>query len=144
MSQPLGVGPCGSLKARANREIRELGRANPTLRKSRYSLPRRFLRTCIVNRSVGQLLGLYLVFLLIALASEWVINRYEPSLLPGYYGATPRDFLKDVGGYLIAAQIGILAIVSVAVGVVTLLSERHDGSSRKYGHPTLLCRNLFL
>jgi hypothetical protein len=49
-----------------------------------------------------------------------------PPLLPGY---APRDFLKDVGSYLIAAQIGILAIVTVAVGVVTLLSDRQDGSS---------------
>jgi hypothetical protein len=35
----------------------------------------------------------------------------------------------DLGGYLIAGQIGILAIVSVAVAVVTLLSDRGDGAS---------------
>ena len=71
----------------------------------------------------------YIIVLLLALVCEWAFNRYAPSLLPGYTGAAPRDFLKDVGSYLMAAQIGILAIVSVAVGVVTLLSDRQDGSS---------------
>src|SRR5262249_32254360 len=37
--------------------------------------------------------------------------------------------LKDLGSYLIAGQIGILAIVSVAVAVVTLLSERNEGAA---------------
>jgi len=129
MSQLLGSGPFGSLKARVNREIRELSRANPILRKSRYSTPRRLLRASIVNRSMGQLLGLYVIVLLAAVISEWLANRYVPSLLPGYYGDTPRNFVKDIASYLIAAQIGILAIVSVAVGVVTLLSQRDYNSA---------------
>ncbi len=33
------------------------------------------------------------------------------------------------GSYLITGQIGVLAIVSVAIGVVTLISQRFDGSS---------------
>jgi len=78
---------------------------------------------------MGRFLGFYVVVLLLALLCEWAFNRYAPTLLPGYIGAAPRDFLKDVGSYLMAAQIGILAIVSVAVGVVTLLSDRQDGSS---------------
>jgi hypothetical protein len=78
---------------------------------------------------MGRFLGFYVTALLLALLCEWALNRYAPSLLPGYTGSAPRDFLKDVGSYLIAAQIGILTIVTVAVGVVTLLSDRQDGSS---------------
>jgi hypothetical protein len=129
MGQSVGAGLVGSLKTRVKHELRDLSRANRTLRRSRYSVPRRLLGASIVNRSVGQFLGLYVALLVLTLLSEWAINRYIPSLLPGYTGATPRDFLKDIGSYLIAAQIGILAIVSVAVGVVTLLSERNNGSS---------------
>jgi hypothetical protein len=129
MSERLGYGPLGSLRAYVALEIRLLRRGNSTLRHARYSLPRRLLRTALVERSIGQLLGLYLVVLAIALVGEWAANRYAVNLLPGYVGVGPRDFVKDVGSYLIAAQIGILAIVSVAVGVVTLLSERGDGSS---------------
>ena len=129
MQQSLGTGLFGSLRAQIDREMRELAWHNPTLRQSRYSIPRRLVRAAIVNSSIGQLLGLYAIALSLALVCEWVINRYAVSLLPGYYGDTPRGFLKDVGSYLIAAQIGLLAIVSVAIAVVTLLSQRDDSSS---------------
>jgi hypothetical protein len=129
VGQSLGAGSFGSLRAQVKREMRDLSRDNPTLRRSRYSVLRRVLRASIVDRSMGRFLGLYLIALLLALVCEWGLNRYAPSLLPGYIGGAPRDFLKDVGSYLIAAQIGILAIVSVAVGVVTLLSDRQNGSS---------------
>jgi hypothetical protein len=117
------------LKAQVKHEIRALSRDNQTLRRSRYPLARRLLGRLIVNHSVGQFLVPYAFVLLILLLCEWAGNRYFLALLPGYYGETPRDFLRDVGSYLIAAQIGILAIVTVAVGVVTLLSERSDGAS---------------
>lgn len=129
MAQSIGRGLFGSLRARVNHELRNLFRENSTLREARYSLPRRMLGYLLVNRSIGQFLTVYALLLLAALVVEWAANRYVPEWLPGYYGTGERDFLKDVASYLIAAQIGILAIVSVAVGVVTLLSERNDGSS---------------
>jgi hypothetical protein len=129
MGQSLGRGLFGSLRGQVKHDIRDLARDNRTLRQARYSVPRRWLGSLIVNRSITQFLALYALVLLVALLCEWAGNRYAPSLLPGYVGQAPRDFLKDIGSYLIAAQIGILAIVSVAVGVVTLLSERNDGSS---------------
>jgi hypothetical protein len=125
----LGRGFLGSLRSQVEHEIRKLSRENSVLRRARYSLPRRLLGRFFVNRSIGQLLSIYGLLLASALVLEWLGNRYFPARLLGYVGSTPRDFLKDVGSYLIAAQIGILAIVSVAVGVVTLLSDRNDGSS---------------
>jgi hypothetical protein len=129
MGQSLGRGLLGSLRAQIRHDIRSLSRDNRTLRQARYSAPRRLLGGLIVNRTISQFLVLYALVLLVVLLSEWAGNRYFHSLLPGYTGQAPRDFLKDIGSYLIAAQIGILAIVSVAVAVVTLLSERNDGSS---------------
>ncbi|HUC51997.1 MAG TPA: hypothetical protein VMA30_21630 [Xanthobacteraceae bacterium] len=129
MGEALGRGLLGSLRARVREEIAELAQTNPTLRRARYTLARRLLRFAVVDRSVGQFVGLYLLFLFITLICEWAINRYAPQLLLGYRGAALRDFLKDVSSYLIAAQIGILAIVSVAVAVVTLLSGAGDNPS---------------
>lgn len=129
MTETLGRGPCGSLKARVDSEIRELNKGNPTLRRTRYSLARRLLRSAIINRSVGQLVGLYLIVLIAVLLAEWAVNKHGGTWVPEYTGREPRDFVKDVNGYFLAGQIGILAIVSVAVGVVTLLSDRGDGSS---------------
>ena len=96
MGQPLGKGFLGSLRARVNHELRELAQENPTLRRSRYSLPRRLLRYTIANRSIGQILGLYFILLLGVLLCEWAASRFGPFLLPAYQGAAPRQFLTDV------------------------------------------------
>lgn len=125
----IGRGLLGSLRAQVRHDIGKLARENPALRQARYPLPRRLLGRLVADRSIWQFLSLYAFVLALALALEWLGNRYFPGRLPGYFGQAPRDFLKDVGSYLIAAQIGLLAIVSVAVGVVTLLSDRSDGSS---------------
>ena len=125
----VGRGLLGSLRAQVQHEIRGLARENRVLRRARYSFPRRLIGRFVVGRSVWQFLCLYGVVLALSLVLEWLGNRYFPGWLPGYARSELRDYLKDVGSYLIAAQIGILAIVSVAVGVVTLLSDRSDGSS---------------
>jgi hypothetical protein len=129
MAEQLGRGLFGGLNARVDHEIRELARENLTLRRARYSLGRRLLRGAVVGRSVGQFLLLYSAILAMALVGEWAVLRYGACLLPKYPDVFASGFLKDVGSYLIAGQIGILAIVTVAVGVVTLLSERTDGAS---------------
>lgn len=129
MTELLGRGLCGSLKARVNHEIRKLARSNTTLLRARYSLRRRLLREMVVNRSVGQLILLYSVISAVTLASDWAANHWLPWGLPSRTSDFDSGFLKDVASYLISGQIGILAIVSVAVGVVTLLSERNDNVS---------------
>jgi hypothetical protein len=129
MTEPLGRGLCGSLNARVDHEILELARENLALRRARYSLGRRLLRTAVVGRSVAQYLFIYSAVLVVVLLGEWAVGRYLPCRLPNYSDAFDPGFLKDLGSYLIAGQIGILAIVSVAIAVVTLLSERNDGAS---------------
>jgi hypothetical protein len=42
--------------------------------------------------------------------------------LPGWTPPEIKSPLKDIASYLIAAQVGILGIVSVAIGIVTLIS----------------------
>jgi hypothetical protein len=49
--------------------------------------------------------------------------------LPGWSGDTLKSFLKDAAGYLITAQVGMLGIVSIAVGLVTLIAQRDERSS---------------
>jgi hypothetical protein len=129
MAERFGRGLFGSLNAHVNYEIRELARTNPTLRRARYPLGRRLLRAIVIGRSVGQLLLFYLAILAITLFSEWENYHYMHRGLSNYSDYFETGFIKDLSSYLIAAQIGILAIVSVAVGVVTLLSERNNGAS---------------
>jgi hypothetical protein len=129
MTESLGRGLCGSLNARVDRDIRDVARENIALRRARYSLGRRALRAAVVGRSVGQFLLLYAFVVLVALLAEWGVGRYLYCSLPNYSESFDSGFVKDLASYLIAGQIGILAIVSVAVAVVTLLSERSGGAA---------------
>jgi hypothetical protein len=129
MFAPLGRGPWGSLRRYVDHEIQRLVCENIALRRARYSLGRRLLRVLVVERSASQWIVAYVVILVACLIGDWVIGHSLPGYVPDYPRTLDLGFFKDVASYLIAGQIGILAIVSVAVGVVTLLSDRDDGSS---------------
>jgi hypothetical protein len=66
---------------------------------------------------------------MLAALVEWQMAVHGVRFRPGYYGDGLKSDLKDIASYLISAQVGILAVVSVAVSVVTLLSQRDDGAS---------------
>jgi hypothetical protein len=57
---------------------------------------------------------------------EWAASRFAPSLL---HGDADADFLKDAAGFFLAAQVGILVVLTVAISVVTLLAQKDDGSA---------------
>jgi hypothetical protein len=57
---------------------------------------------------------------------EWAVGRYLPTIP---LGPTGVDFLKDAVGFFITAQAGILSVLAVAIGVVTLLTQKDDGSA---------------
>jgi hypothetical protein len=128
MVQTIGRGIFGSLRARVNHEIATLFRENQTLRRAKYSMRRRILRKLVVGNPIENLLLAYAVTLALVVIAEWAGNRFAPCILLGFQGPSLKGFMKDVGSYLIAAQVGILAIVSVAVAVVTLLSDRAGAS----------------
>lgn len=131
MEDPLGRGPLGSLRARARHELAELIRDNKVLRCARYPLLQRLVRGLVGGRSIITFLGVYLAIDVLAVSAEWAVNAYALCVLPGWKGTHLADFLTSVASYFIAAQVGILAIVSVAVAVVTLLSQRDDGASSR-------------
>jgi hypothetical protein len=60
---------------------------------------------------------------------EWALAIGDPRRRMLVPDASALSMLKDINGIFVAAQVGMLAIVTVAVGVVTLLSQRDDGTS---------------
>jgi hypothetical protein len=129
MKSPIGRGPLGSIRRRANFETRELSRTNRAARRARYSPLRRILRGCIDERSI---IGFLVVYALLwAAVSGLVIfvgNRW-PGIVPIWQSATLAGRLKDISGFLVTAQVGLLAIVSVAIGVVTIIAQGDDRSA---------------
>jgi hypothetical protein len=91
-------------------------------RHARYSFFQRAARFLIVGRSLPTFLAAYLLLDLALVGAEIVFNFYFPRALPGWTPPEIKSPLKDIASYLIAAQVGILGIVSVAIGIVTLIS----------------------
>lgn len=129
MTASLGRGLLGSLAARIRAEVGELFRDNKVMRRARHPLMLRLARGWLVDRSLLAMLLLYAAFALVLTGAEVAILRFAPYLWLDWHGDPLRAFLKDVTSYFIAAQIGILAIVSVAVAVVTLLSQDENAGS---------------
>jgi hypothetical protein len=119
----------GSLRRRVRREIRAHLRDNRAIRRARYSFFQRAARFLIAGRSLFTFLAAYLLLDLLLLGAEVVLNLHFPQLLPGWTTPEIKSLLKDIASYFIAAQVGILGIVSVAIGIVTLISQRDDRSS---------------
>jgi hypothetical protein len=126
MSKPLGRGLLQSLRARVDADVLEFVRENRSLRQARYGPMRRFLRWWIVDRPVVGLAAAYGILLGALVLIEWAASRFAPSLL---CGVTNADFSKDAAGFFLAAQVGILAVLTVAIAVVTLLTQKDDGSA---------------
>jgi hypothetical protein len=129
LSSRLTQGIRGSLRKRVRREIREHLRENRAIRRARYSFFQRAARLFIVDRSLPAFLAAYLLLDLALVGAEIVFNLHFPKMLPGWTAPETKGLLKDLASYLIAAQVGLLGIVSVAIGIVTLISQRDDRSS---------------
>jgi hypothetical protein len=129
LSNALTQGLRGSLRRRVRREIKAHLSDNPAIRRARYSFFQRAARFLIVGRSLPTFLAAYLLLDLALVGAEIVFNFYFPRALPGWTAPEIKSLLKDIASYLIAAQVGILGIVSVAIGIVTLISQRDDRSS---------------
>jgi hypothetical protein len=131
MVDAIGKGWLGSLRQRVQHEIKVHARENRAMRRSRYSWRQRVLRTVVVGRSLGEFLGTYLFLDIAFVVIEAICNSYFQRYLPGWTAADLKGLLKDITSYFIAAQVGILGVVSVAIGIVTLISQ-HDTDVRLY------------
>ena len=129
MSNTVGIGLFGSIRRRVTKELREHARQNLAMQRASYSTLQRLARSLIGGRTLSWFLGWYTVLAFLIVFAELAANRWLPVLLLGWTAKGTKDIIREIGGFFIAGQVGLLAIVSVAVGVVTLISQRDDKSS---------------
>ena len=127
--KPFGRGLMQSLRARVDEDVLDLAKGNPALRRYGYGREMRWLRALIARRTVWGWFANYVFILVLLLAAEWLGTRFFPSWLASFTEGSEGDFLRDAAGFFITAQVGLLAVLSVAVSVVTLLSEKDDDPS---------------
>lgn len=129
MADGLIEGWLGSVRRRVRSEIKAHVRKNASIRGSRYSFLQRGLRATIAGRSLPSFLAAYLTIDILLVAAEAAANSRFPAFLPGWTSPEMKGLLKDIASYLLTAQAAILGIVSVAIGIVTLIAQRDDRSS---------------
>lgn len=137
-------GLAGSLNKWIRREVREHIRTNPAARRCRYSLPLRLLRGFFSDRTLWQFLAIYVVVAVTAAVLEIVITRYLPGLLPqwtrsGPPGADLKELLTNLASFLIMTQVGVLGVIAIAIGLVTLIAQREEAGTdvKVYYHESL-------
>ena len=111
-------------------EIREHYRENSAARRARYSDAMRTLHLLYDNRSFGYYIGLYACFAVIVAQVE-VAFAYYALRLPASWAADTNlnSTLGAVTGFLISAQVGVLGVISIAIGLVALIAQRERQST---------------
>ena len=128
----------GSLRRYVAREVREHIRVNPAIRRARYPLLLRFLRWLLAGKAIGWFVIVYLGLNAVAALSEILLGFYGSDWPKSWeLSSDHRTFLKDSTSYLFSTQVGILAIISLAVGLIALVTERSSKELQVYYHETL-------
>jgi hypothetical protein len=134
----------GSLNRWVRREVREHMRSNPAAVRVRYSLGVRALRQFFRIGTFGRLLGLYFLIDLLFVAAEAVGASAVPNWLPSWTasispGPDIKALVLNVSSYFVSTQVGLLGVVSLALALVTLVSQRESSATdvQLYYHESL-------
>jgi hypothetical protein len=130
----------GSLNAWVRREIRQHFRENASARRSRYPGLLRTLHRIFDNRTFGQFVAVYMVLAVLVGFAEFISATCYPGFIARWSGKTDiSSLLTNATDYLITAQVGVLAVVSIAIGLVTIIAQRENASTdvQVYYHESL-------
>jgi hypothetical protein len=124
----------GSLNKWVRREVREHMRTNSAARRCRYPWPLRLLRSFFADRAFMQFVAIYIGIAALVAALEIIMARYLPGLLPQWTRSGPpgtdiKALVTNVASYLITAQVGVLGVIAIAIGLVTLIAQREDAGT---------------
>jgi uncharacterized membrane protein len=121
----------GSLNKSVRREVREHMNTNAAAKRCRYSVPLRILRGFFAGRTFGNFVAIYVALDVLVVLAELVAARFFPASLPAWTSSHAsfdiKALLTTVAGYLLSAQVGILGVIAIAIGLVTLIAQREGG-----------------
>ncbi|MGE5510394.1 MAG: hypothetical protein ACM31O_03970 [Bacteroidota bacterium] len=129
----------GSLNGWVRREIQEHFRENPIARRTRYSFGLRALHRVFDDASFLRFVAIYAAFALLTGLAEVAVAAYAPHWIPRWAGNEIKQFLTNVASYLISAQVSALGVISIAIGLVTIIAQRENASTdvQVYYHESL-------
>ncbi|MGY3034985.1 hypothetical protein ACVIIV_004155 [Bradyrhizobium sp. USDA 4354] len=134
----------GSINRWVRREIRNHTRENPAALRVRYGLAVRVLRRYFRLGTFWKFFALYFLLDLLAGSIEVLAAWAAPEWLPTWTTSGPpgpdiKALVLNVSSYLISTQVGLLGVVSLALALVTLVSQREGAESdvKLYYHESL-------
>jgi hypothetical protein len=130
----------GSLNAWVRREIREHFDENATARRARRPWIARLLHHIFDNGTFWRFTAFYAVFAFLIGVAEFGLAPYLTDSLFGWTGKPDiKPLLTNVASYLITAQVGVLGVISIAIGLVTIIAQRENALTdvQVYYHESL-------
>lgn len=125
------MNPLGSIRKDAWEEVNRFQRSSRTLKGNRPKLWLRLLRRFLIERTYFWFIGLYVVVALLAAGMAVAIDLNQlPLAEPLLSSDQLRQTLRDFMAYLLGAQVTIVGLIfPLALGMVTLIVQREEGSS---------------
>ncbi|UFW82991.1 hypothetical protein BjapCC829_23690 [Bradyrhizobium barranii] len=130
----------GSLNAWVKHEIQDHFRTNAAARRNRYAPLTRLIHGIFDNATFGRVIALYASIALLIGVAEIALAAHLPQAFFGWTGTNEvKSLLTNVASYLITAQVGVLGVVSIAIGLVTIIAQRENASTdvQVYYHESL-------
>jgi len=123
----------GSINRLVRKELRAHQIENAAIRKSRYPLLEILLKKFFLADKFVNFIGIYLIIAILIVTADVLCEMFLSKSLPAWARAQlSTDFdthIKDITGYMIAVQVGALGIVSIAIALATLLSQKQRSST---------------
>lgn len=135
----------GSVKRWARDEVRRHLRNNATARRVRYGLAHRALRRFLGFGTFGRFVGAYVALDVAFIGAEALVSRFETNrsvvraLLAASQMTDQTTLLRDIFGIFITAQVGVLALITLALALVTLIAQRENSETdiKVYYHESM-------
>lgn len=124
-------GITGSVNKCVRNEVKSHFRSNSTLRSARRPPLNQLLRFLLGRRQLAHFLLLYFSLTVAVLVAEIILSHFHNEHLPEWTLSEPpgpdiKGIIITTSGYLLAAQVGLLSIISIAIALVSILFDRGD------------------
>ncbi|WP_242165231.1 hypothetical protein [Lysobacter sp. M15] len=124
----------GSLNRCAHGIVRGHLRANAAANAVKRSALHRWLRGAFTARTFWRFLGVYFVLTLVLITVEYGVAHVPAGAIPDWvpvsrFPPDAKSIVLNVSGFMIAAQVGALGVISIALALVTIIAQRDSFST---------------
>jgi len=124
----------GSINVYVRREVDQHMRENAAVKSARYSWKLQLLRCALANRSFTSFVTMYFILCMVVILFDLALSWLAPEVMLRLTRVLPttsqtETLLNTFAGYAIAAQTGVLGVISIAVGLVPLIAERQGAGT---------------